>query len=77
MRAVIGDNPNTDIKGANAARDSGGPWESILVRSGLARANHAKYPASQVSEDLLGAVEEILGAKIERDDSLYSDDDDR
>lgn len=59
---AIGDNPASDVRGANAA---GGVWRSVLVRSGVWRspaANDDADPAHFVCEDVVSAVDMILGA---------------
>jgi ribonucleotide monophosphatase NagD (HAD superfamily) len=55
----VGDNPKSDIRGANAAGDN---WTSILVRTGVFRGkeNDAEDPADHVCEDILDAVEYII-----------------
>lgn len=55
----IGDNPLSDIKGANAA---GAHWSSILVRTGLFTDadNDLLNPADHVTHDILDAVNLIL-----------------
>ena len=50
---MIGDNPHTDIKGANEAKAGGAPWESVLVKTGIFQdaagtGNHPQHPASLV-----------------------------
>ena len=58
----IGDNPRSDIRGANAAGDA---WTSILVRSGVfdGADNDRDDPADVVVEDILDAVQHILADK--------------
>lgn len=53
---MIGDNPVTDIKGANNA---GGRWKSIMTLTGMhpGPENHDVYPAYQVVEDVGAALE--------------------
>ena len=57
----IGDNPLSDIKGAN---DAGPHWRSILVRTGMFSdaklINDAANPADAVCDDIGAAVEYIL-----------------
>jgi ribonucleotide monophosphatase NagD (HAD superfamily) len=57
----IGDNPLSDIKGANNA---GPHWQSILVRTGMFSnvelTNDATNPADAVCDDIGAAVEYIL-----------------
>lgn len=57
----IGDNPLSDIKGAN---DAGPHWQSILVRTGMFSdaelTNDAANPADAVCDDIGAAVEYIL-----------------
>ena len=49
---MIGDNPDSDIDGANRRGDS---WVSILVRTGVFngkdKANDERHPAKHVVED--------------------------
>jgi len=54
---MIGDSPNTDIKGANNVG-----WDSILVRSGIYKesGNSQEFPAKYVFDNVLEAVEFIL-----------------
>lgn len=55
---MIGDNPDTDIKGANNAGDH---WVSVMVKSGIFQGeNHDVYPAKHVVEDIEAAVELIF-----------------
>jgi HAD superfamily hydrolase (TIGR01456 family) len=56
---MIGDNPRADIKGAN---DAGGPWHSILVRTGVFQegANDAVNPAKDVVQGVREAVDVVL-----------------
>lgn len=60
---AIGDNPASDVRGANAA---GGVWRSILVRSGVwngeGKVNDAGDPAHFVCADVGEAVALILEA---------------
>jgi HAD superfamily hydrolase (TIGR01456 family) len=57
----VGDNPAADVRGANAA---GGPWRSVLVRTGVWRggpgANDGADPAHVVADGVAGAVDAIL-----------------
>ncbi|OQR98303.1 hypothetical protein ACHHYP_08772 [Achlya hypogyna] len=54
---MVGDNPFTDIKGANAA---GPHWKSVLTRTGMYEAppgvNHPQHPASAVVDDVGAAL---------------------
>ena len=56
---MIGDNPRSDIRGANAA---GAPWHSVLVRTGVFRgeANDAEDPAKTVVAGVKEAVDVAL-----------------
>ena len=64
---MVGDNPASDIRGANAAK---GPWRSVLVRSGVfgfqtdamgkPLPNDSEDPADFVVEDIGEAVDQIL-----------------
>ena len=52
---MVGDNGETDIRGAN---DAGDPWFSVLTRSGLFKGdNHPVHPGSAVIDD----VGELIG----------------
>ncbi|KAF0690399.1 Aste57867_18234 [Aphanomyces stellatus] len=55
----IGDNPFSDIQGANNAGDQ---WKSVLVRTGIfdGAANHTEHPADVVVESVDDAVRWIL-----------------
>mgnify|MGYP002173137579 CR=1 FL=1 len=54
---MIGDNPETDIKGANLSG-----WVSILVRTGIfhGEENSKEFPATYVVEDFNEAVKLIF-----------------
>lgn len=55
---MIGDNPKSDIQGANA---SGDHWFSILVRTGLFKGeNDAEHPAKKVVDTVFDAILFIL-----------------
>lgn len=55
---MIGDNPRSDIQGANA---SGDHWFSILVRTGLFKGeNDAEFPAKKVVDNVYDAITFIL-----------------
>lgn len=56
---MIGDNPLTDIAGANAA---GAPWRSALVRTGmfLGDGNDRDNPGTVAVDDVAAAVQHIL-----------------
>ncbi|RHY79096.1 hypothetical protein DYB31_006511, partial [Aphanomyces astaci] len=55
----IGDNPYSDIQGANNAGDR---WTSVLVRTGIFTDvdNHQQHPADVVVDGVDDAVEWIL-----------------
>ena len=56
----VGDNPKSDIRGANAAGDD---WQSILVRTGLfqsEQSNDHHDPADHVCHSVVEAVNFIL-----------------
>jgi len=54
----IGDNPYSDIQGANNA---GKNWTSILVRTGIFQgSNHHEHPADIVCDNVEDAVNWIL-----------------
>ena len=52
---MVGDNAETDIKGAN---DAGDPWFSVLTRSGLFKGsgNHPEHPGREVIDDVSGLL---------------------
>jgi len=55
---MIGDNPPSDIKGANKAGDE---WFSILVRTGIFKGdNDSQYPANFVCDNVGQAIDFIL-----------------
>lgn len=56
---MIGDNPESDIRGANSAGDH---WHSILVRTGVFQGeeNDLKWPAKHVANHVLDAVKYAL-----------------
>lgn len=65
---MIGDTPESDIKGANIKSEDG--WHSILVRTGLFSEgeNHDEHPAKYVVEDVHAAVKLIFELeKVERE----------
>lgn len=54
-RYAIGDNPASDIEGANGAG-----WESILVQTGVFKADQGHHPAKHVVHDVKEALRLIL-----------------
>ncbi|ETV88198.1 TIGR01456 family HAD hydrolase [Aphanomyces astaci] len=56
---MVGDNPYTDIQGANAA---GGLWKSVLTRTGMFQGglNHDDHPADAVVADVGAGLKWIL-----------------
>ncbi|CAH6721304.1 uncharacterized protein CLIB1444_05S08108 [[Candida] jaroonii] len=59
---MIGDNPNSDIEGANLVG-----WESCLLRTGVYRGEQLepnKTPTMGIFDNVLGAVESIIDHKI-------------
>lgn len=54
---AVGDNPQTDIAGANGA---GAHWTSMLVRTGIAAANDPDEPADFFVDDVWDAVQMAL-----------------
>ena len=57
---MIGDNPETDIKGALAA---GGPWRAALVHTGMAVPGDDDGGAHLVEADALAAVRAALASE--------------
>ncbi|KYR01189.1 hypothetical protein DLAC_02306 [Tieghemostelium lacteum] len=57
---AIGDNPYSDIRGANQLESEG--WISILVKTGCFQGenNHSEFPAKHVCNDVLDAINLIL-----------------
>ena len=59
---AIGDNPLSDIKGANQAKHrSDIEWYSILVRSGVHSSddNHDEHPANHICDNIFHAIQHI------------------
>lgn len=59
MRSVymVGDNPESDIRGANEYKSPiGSKWDSILVRSGVYRGGKPAYEPKVVVQDVWDAV---------------------
>ena len=56
---AVGDNPKSDVRGANAAGDH---WSSILLRTGIwdGGENDLEDPADYVVQDVMAAVKLIL-----------------
>ncbi|GMF34274.1 unnamed protein product [Phytophthora lilii] len=52
---MVGDNPKTDIRGANEA---GGRWKSVLTLTGMHNGpeNHEEHPAYEVADDVAQAL---------------------
>ncbi|EGZ12031.1 hypothetical protein PHYSODRAFT_515346 [Phytophthora sojae] len=52
---MVGDNPKTDIRGANEA---GGRWKSVLTLTGMHNGpeNHEEHPAYEVVDDVAQAL---------------------
>lgn len=58
---MIGDNPESDIRGANTYKsDHGSKWHSILVRTGVYRGGTPAYEPTTIAEDVKHAVEWAL-----------------
>lgn len=54
---MVGDNPESDIKGANDYKSpTGSKWDSILVRSGVYRGGKPAYEPKVVVQDVWDAV---------------------
>ncbi|KAG0639657.1 HAD-like domain-containing protein [Tuber brumale] len=58
---MIGDNPESDIRGANRSRPDGTVWWSILVRSGVWREPHNTKSPMAIVDDVLAAVDWAMG----------------
>lgn len=54
-RYAIGDNPASDIEGANGAG-----WESILVQTGVFKADQGHHPAKHIVHDVKEALQLIM-----------------
>jgi HAD superfamily hydrolase (TIGR01456 family) len=55
---MIGDNPESDIRGANSYEsDYGSQWQSILVRTGVYSGGTPSYIPTTVADDVKHAVE--------------------
>lgn len=61
---AIGDNPASDIAGANAAHGHCCDWVSILVRTGVFQDDPGHHPANHVVDDVKAALHLI--AELER-----------
>ncbi|KUL91268.1 hypothetical protein ZTR_01463 [Talaromyces verruculosus] len=58
---MIGDNPESDIRGANTYKsEHGSKWHSILVRTGVYRGGTPAYEPTTIAEDVKHAVEWAL-----------------
>lgn len=58
---MIGDNPESDIRGANSYRsEQGSKWISILVRSGVYSGGEPTWPPKVIVEDVYDAVQWAL-----------------
>lgn len=53
---AIGDNPASDIEGANAAHGHCCDWVSILVRTGVFQNDPGHHPANHVVDDVKAAL---------------------
>lgn len=54
---MVGDNPESDIKGANDYKSpTGSKWDSILVRSGVYRGGAPAYEPKVIVQDVWDAV---------------------
>jgi len=60
---AIGDNPLSDIAGANNAGDD---WTSILVKTGVhtSQENDERNPADYIYDNVYDAVQDIINEKI-------------
>lgn len=61
---MIGDNPLTDIQGANAA---GAHWISVLTKTGMFPAhldNHDEHPADLVFDHVQDAYDAIMSLEM-------------
>ena len=55
---MVGDNPESDIRGANSYRScNGSQWHSILVRTGVYRGGEPEWKPETVVDDVRRAVE--------------------
>lgn len=59
---MVGDNPESDIRGANEYQSPlGTKWTSILVKTGVFRAGtQPKYVPTTIADDVLAAVKWAL-----------------
>lgn len=58
---MVGDNPESDIRGANSYRSSfGSSWESILVRTGVYSGGDPAWKPTVVADDVQNAVQWAL-----------------
>lgn len=64
---MIGDNPESDIRGANSYRSKhGSDWQSILVRTGVYRGGEPSWTPKIIVDDVKAAVDWAL-ASAEKD----------
>jgi ribonucleotide monophosphatase NagD (HAD superfamily) len=55
---MVGDNPESDIRGANSYRSGNGSnWHSILVRTGVYRGGEPAWTPKVIVDDVQKAVE--------------------
>ena len=58
---MVGDNPASDIRGANVFESpSGTTWESILVKTGVYRSGTPNYEPKAIVPDITAAVQWAL-----------------
>lgn len=58
---MIGDNPESDIRGANSYRSKhGSDWQSILVKTGVYRGGEPTWTPHVIVDDVKKAVEWAL-----------------
>lgn len=60
---MVGDNPESDIRGANSYRsENGSNWHSILVRTGVYRGGEPSWKPQTIEDDVQKAVQWALKA---------------
>lgn len=60
---MIGDNPHSDIHGAN---DAGSPWVSVLVRTGVFQGKHGDNSEHHPAKIVVAHVGDAVRAGLNR-----------
>lgn len=70
----VGDNPLTDIKGANEFKsDHGIEWQSVLVTTGVyKKGSNPDHPPAMIASNVIEAVKLVINSKLEAAKKLNS-----